>query len=143
MSPPPPSRTGRLIHKIAIITGGSTGLGAGIVQKFLYEGARVLIFDLHASAQQEEKEEGQQNSSSSSLLFFKGNVTEEQDWKEALKMVLEKWGGLDVVVGSFFLAVVRSFGGFCERGEGFSFISERGMKSMLLTIAMCEREIGE
>lgn len=130
MSPPPPSRTGRLIHKIAIITGGSTGLGAGIVQKFLYEGARVLIFDLHASAEQE----GQQKSSS--LLFFKGNVTEEQDWKEALKMVLEKWGGLDVVVGSFFF-------GFCERGEGFSLFSEWGMESMLLTIAMCEREIGE
>lgn len=142
MPPPAPSRTGRLIHKIAIITGGSTGLGAGIVQKFLYEGARVLIFDLHAPAEQVEKEEGQQKSSSS-LLFFKGNVTEEQDWKEALKMVLEKWGGLDVVVGSFFLAVVRSFGGFCERGEGVSLFSPRGMKSMLLTIAMCEREIGE
>lgn len=141
MSPPPPSRTGRLIHKIAIITGGSTGLGAGIVQKFLYEGARVLIFDLHASAEQEEKEQGQQISSS--LLFFKGNVTEEQDWKEALKMVLEKWGGLDVVVGSFFLVVVRSFGGFCERGEGVSLFSESGMESMLLTIAMCERKIGE
>lgn len=141
MPPPSPSRTGRLTHKIAIITGGSSGLGAGIAQKFLYEGARVLIFDLHASAEQEEKEEGQQNSSS--LLFFKGNVTEEQDWKEALKMVLEKWGGLDVVVGSLFLAVVRSFGGFCERGEGFSLFSEWGMKSMLLTIAMCEREIGE
>lgn len=141
MPPPPPSRTGRLIHKIAIITGGSTGLGAGIVQKFLDEGARVLIFDLHASAEQEEKEEGQQNSSS--LLFFKGNVTEEQDWKEALKMVLEKWGGLDVVVGSFFLAVVRSFGGFCERGEGVSLFQKWGVESILLTIAMCEREIGE
>lgn len=141
MSPPSPSRTGRLIHKIAIITGGSTGLGAGIVQKFLYEGARVLIFDLHASAEQAEKEEGQQNSSS--LLFFKGNVTEEQDWKEALKMVLEKWGGLDVVVGSFFLVVVRSFGGFWERGEGVSLFSERGMEAMLLTIAMCERKTGE
>lgn len=104
------------------------------MQKFLYEGARVLIFDLHASAKQEEKEEGQQISSS--LLFFKGNVTEEQDWKEALKMVLEKWGGLDVVVGSFFF-------GFCERGEGFSLFSGWGMKSMLLTIAMCERKIGE
>lgn len=111
------------------------------MQKFLYEGARVLIFDLHASAKQEEKEEGQQISSS--LLFFKGNVTEEQDWKEALKMVLEKWGGLDVVVGSFFLVVVRSFGGFCERGEGVSLFSESGMESMLLTIAMCERKIGE
>lgn len=135
MSPPSPSRTGRLIDKIAIITGGSTGLGAGIVQKFLYEGARVLIFDLHASAEQEEKEGGQQISSSS-LLFFKGNVTEEQDWKEALKMVLKKWGGLDVVVGSFFF-------GFCERGEGVSLFSESGMKSMLLTMTIYVREIGE
>lgn len=77
-----------------------------------------MVFDLHASAEQEEKEEGQQISSSS-LLFFKGNVTEEQDWKEALKMVLEKWGGLDVVVGSFFF-------GFCERGEGFSLFFRMG-----------------
>lgn len=125
MSPPPPSRTGRLIHKIAIITGGSTGLGAGIVQKFLYEGARVLIFDLHASAKQEEKEEGQQNSSSS-LLFFKGNVTEEQDWKEALKMVLEKWGGLDVVVGSFFFWLFVRSAGFVKGGRGFPYFQKRG-----------------
>lgn len=42
-----------------------------------------------------------------------------------------------------FLVVVRSFGGFCERGEGVSLFSESGMESMLLTIAMCERKIGE
>lgn len=94
------------------------------MQKFLYEGARVLIFDLHASAKQEEKEEGQQISSS--LLFFKGNVTEEQDWKEALKMVLEKWGGLDVVVGSFFFGCCSFVRRFLGKGGGGFFIFRKG-----------------
>ncbi len=37
----------RLAHKTAIITGGAQGFGAGIVDKFLAEGAKVLIADIN------------------------------------------------------------------------------------------------
>jgi len=40
----------RLEHKTAIVTGGASGFGAGIVQKFVAEGARVLIADINAEA---------------------------------------------------------------------------------------------
>jgi 3-oxoacyl-[acyl-carrier protein] reductase len=40
----------RLEHKTAIVTGGASGFGAGIVTKFVAEGARVLIADLNAEA---------------------------------------------------------------------------------------------
>ena len=38
---------GRLENKIAIITGAGLGLGEGIACKFVAEGARVLIFEIH------------------------------------------------------------------------------------------------
>ncbi|MDR3470136.1 MAG: SDR family oxidoreductase [Devosia sp.] len=40
----------RLEGKTAIVTGGASGFGAGIVTKFLAEGARVLIADVNAEA---------------------------------------------------------------------------------------------
>jgi len=40
----------RLNGKTAIVTGGASGFGAGIVKKFLAEGARVMIADINADA---------------------------------------------------------------------------------------------
>ena len=40
----------RLTGKTAIVTGGASGFGAGIVQKFLDEGAKVMIADINESA---------------------------------------------------------------------------------------------
>ncbi len=43
----------RLEGKTAIVTGGASGFGAGIVQKFLSEGARVMIADINGDAAHE------------------------------------------------------------------------------------------
>jgi 3-oxoacyl-[acyl-carrier protein] reductase len=42
----------RLHDKTAIVTGGASGFGAGIVRKFVAEGARVMIADINAEAAQ-------------------------------------------------------------------------------------------
>jgi len=41
---------GRLAGKVAIVTGGGSGFGAGIVHKFVAEGARVLVADINEQA---------------------------------------------------------------------------------------------
>ena len=47
----------RLKDKIAIVTGGASGFGAGIVRKFAEEGARVVVADLNADGAQAMAEE--------------------------------------------------------------------------------------
>jgi 3-oxoacyl-[acyl-carrier protein] reductase len=43
----------RLQDKVAIVTGGASGFGAGIVRKFAQEGARVVVADLNADGAHE------------------------------------------------------------------------------------------
>jgi 3-oxoacyl-[acyl-carrier protein] reductase len=43
----------RLLGKTAIVTGGASGFGAGIVRKFVNEGARVIIADLNTDMAEE------------------------------------------------------------------------------------------
>jgi 3-oxoacyl-[acyl-carrier protein] reductase len=40
----------RLENKVAIVTGGGSGFGAGIVRKFVAEGAQVVVADIHLEA---------------------------------------------------------------------------------------------
>ena len=42
--------TGRLAGKTAIVTGGASGFGEGIVKKFISEGANVMIADVNDAA---------------------------------------------------------------------------------------------
>jgi len=46
------TQVGRLAGKVAIVTGGGSGFGAGIVRKFAAEGARVLVADRNFEAAQ-------------------------------------------------------------------------------------------
>jgi 3-oxoacyl-[acyl-carrier protein] reductase len=85
-----------LHSKIAIITGGGSGFGEGIVTKFIAEGASVLVVDVNeanakkvATAQPKGRAVG-----------LKADVSSLADWEEALKVVLATFGKLDVVVNN-------------------------------------------
>lgn len=107
---------GQLAGKVAIVTGGASGFGLGIVEKFVSEGASVLIMDLpnsagsKVSAELSEKYKNQttqqdinnnnSTNNKSSVLFLGADVTSEKDWNAALNEVLEKFGKLDIVVNN-------------------------------------------
>ena len=62
----------QLENKVAIVTGGASGLGRATVEKFLAGGARVAIFDLN-------EQEGQKLAQSlgDNALFCAVNVTDD------------------------------------------------------------------
>ena len=84
---------GRLEGKVCIVTGGGGGFGKGIAEKFIQEGAKVVIADFA-------EEVGQKTASELKCEFVKCNVTNRADWEQVLKVTDEKFGGIDCVINN-------------------------------------------
>jgi NAD(P)-dependent dehydrogenase (short-subunit alcohol dehydrogenase family) len=94
----------RLDGKIAIITGGASGIGAEAVRLFTDHGAKVVIVDI-------QEELGQNLAVSIGLdkaSFYRCNVTDETDVENAVKFTVEKHGKLDVLFSN--AGVLEAFG---------------------------------
>ena len=83
----------RLKDKVAIITGGASGLGAAIAQKFIAEGAKVIITDVQA-------ELGEDSAKEWGCEFIAQDVTSEEQWTNLIQEVEKKYGALDVLVNN-------------------------------------------
>lgn len=86
--------TGRLAGKIAFITGGASGMGAAMADRFAREGARVAIADLDA-----EKGQALAGRLGSGAHFLPLDVRLEQAWNDAVADTERHFGGpLDILV---------------------------------------------
>jgi len=91
---------GRLEGKVAIVTGGGHGFGLGIVEKFVKEGAKVVIFDIN-------QEEGEKAASAHKVKFVHGDVSVKKDWEKALEVTLKEYGKLNIVVNNAGILIVK------------------------------------
>jgi len=83
----------RLQGKIAIVTGGASGFGEGIVRRFAKEGARVAIADLNEDAAQKLAKDVEG-------LAIRTDVSRGSDVKALARTVVDKWGGIDLLVNN-------------------------------------------
>ncbi|KAI6088329.1 3-oxoacyl-reductase [Hypoxylon rubiginosum] len=83
----------RLEGKVAIVTGGASGFGRGVVAKFVEEGGRVIIADLSEEA-------GQAAAQEFGCKFAVADVTKREDWERLLKTAVDAFGQLDIVVNN-------------------------------------------
>lgn len=85
----------RLQGLSTIVTGAASGFGAEIARAYAREGAKVVIFDLNAEGAKTVADD-----IGASAIAFGGSVTRKADVDAAVKMAVEKFGKLDVVVNN-------------------------------------------
>ena len=84
-----------LAGKVAIVTGGASGIGAGIVERFLAEGARVVIADI-------ERDRGEDFAATlgADAVFRLTDVSDPDQVGALVAAAVETFGGLDVMVNN-------------------------------------------
>ena len=86
----------RLEKKVAVVTGGASGIGAAICELFAREGARVVVADIdsHRGAQTVSSIE----SDGGDAIFVKTDVSQENEVSDLVTATLDSYGGVDVLV---------------------------------------------
>ncbi|MED1781571.1 SDR family oxidoreductase [Brevibacillus fortis] len=84
----------RLENKVAIVTGGASGIGETTVRLFAKEGAKVVIADFSPRGNELAEELGQ---AGFDALFVKTDVTKEDEVKNMVSATVEKFGKVDVL----------------------------------------------
>jgi 3(or 17)beta-hydroxysteroid dehydrogenase len=83
----------RLDSKVALITGGASGLGRAIAMRFAAEGAQVVMTDLPGSA-------GASAAAQCRCAFLEQDVTSEEHWQRVMDQIRDRFGKLHVLVNN-------------------------------------------
>ena len=85
----------RLKGKVAIVTGGGSGFGAGIVRKFVAEGAQVVVADLNLDAAREIAA-----AAGEAAHAVKADVGQAADVRAMMDAAVQRFGRLDILVNN-------------------------------------------
>ncbi len=89
---------GKLEGKVAVITGGASGIGRGVARLFAQEGAKVGIFDLDRPGA--EKVAAEIAAVGGKAAVAAGDVSSEEDVKNGLTSLVAELGEVDIMVNN-------------------------------------------
>ena len=83
----PPSATLRLANLVAVVTGGTRGIGEGIVRRFVQEGAQVVF-----SGRSHEKGKALGEELGRNVAFYRADAASAPDTEALINFVVERCG---------------------------------------------------
>ncbi|MEM2914139.1 MAG: SDR family NAD(P)-dependent oxidoreductase [Candidatus Bathyarchaeia archaeon] len=113
---------GRIASKVAIVVGGSGGIGKGIVEDFAKEGAKVVVADKAIDKAQKTADELNQKYDFSTAIAVQVDVTDEETIKRMVERTVEVFGGIDIFVYS--VGVVKAGSVKTFSLEDFEFVTK-------------------
>src|SRR5262245_24155999 len=87
----------RFTNKVAIVTGGASGIGAATAARLAREGAKVMIGDLPGRGKQTAAELADQGLA---VSYMPVDVSSEEQVVDLVRATLERWHRLDVMVAN-------------------------------------------
>ena len=130
---------GWLKDDVALITGGGSGLGRALVERFLEEGAQVSVLEWSA-----EKAEALKRDFDGKVVVTVGDVRSLEDNRKAFAATLERFGKLDILVGN---AGIQDGGGSFldlpaeKLNDGFSEVMGVNVQGYILAAHVTAREL--
>ena len=92
----------KLTNKVAVITGGNSGMGLATARLFVKEGAKVIV-----TARNEERLNDSANLQDEGIQVIKADVQNKEDLKDLFKVVADEYGKVDIVFANAGIGKVR------------------------------------
>ena len=89
---------GKLENKVALVTGGSRGIGKGISRGLIEEGANVIIVSRDSQAL--DRAAAELSSGNSTVLAKPADVADEEQVEDVFRAAVEQFGRLDILVNN-------------------------------------------
>ena len=86
----------RLLNKKIVVTGGSRGIGAGIVKRLFDEGAEVIIADIKEDLAKKLIED----LDTKKVTFFQTDLSEENEIIKLIDFTTSHWGSMDILINN-------------------------------------------
>lgn len=88
----------RLHGKVAIVTGGATGIGEAISMKFAREGAKVVVVGMPQDPVKDVIDAIKGNQGQA--IGFAADISEEENARQAIHVAVHHWGKLDILINN-------------------------------------------
>ena len=98
--------------KAAIVTGGATGIGAGIARKLAADGSKVLIVDIDEEGA--DASAGRIREAGGTASSMRGDVSKEEVVRSMVERAVDEYGRLDILVQNAFGVIGFSDGSALE-----------------------------
>lgn len=121
--------------KVAIVTGGTRGIGFEIVRQYLLNGAKVALLGSKAETVESALEKLKGENPNFEVIGFYPSLTDESEVDETFKKVVSEFGSIDILVNNAGISSRTKLADYTE--EEYDNIADVNIKSIFTCSKVC------